>query len=255
MLETLGIWCAAFLTLAIFSFLYKDNPFYKFAEHLFTGVSAAYWMVVAFWNQVHPNLFGNLWWPDWFLRKWPQFTYVLVDEVHVNGQVYSGTAMADGTLTPELLEGARIVNEINVFYYVPLVLGILFFTRLIPKVSYLSRWPLAFVMGMAAGLRLYSFLQSNAMQQISSTINPAPVVGQGFVTWFNFLVVAIGVGTGLIYFYFSKEHKGAFGALSRVGIYFLMISFGAAFGYTVMARISLLLGRFQFLGGWLGGVF
>ena len=35
---------AAFLTLAIFSFLYKDNPFYKFAEHLFVGVSAAFWM-------------------------------------------------------------------------------------------------------------------------------------------------------------------------------------------------------------------
>ena len=255
MLETLGIWCAAFLTLAIFSFLYKDNPFYKFAEHLFTGVSAAYWMVVAFWNQVHPNLFGNLWWPDGFLRRWPEFTYVLVDEVHVNGQVYSGTALADGTLTPEMIESAQLVNEVNAFYYVPLVLGILFFTRLVPKISYLSRWPLAFVMGMAAGLRLYSFLQSNAMQQISSTINPAPVVGQGFVTWLNFLVVAIGVGTGLVYFYFSKEHKGAFGVMSRVGIYFLMISFGAAFGYTVMARISLLLGRFQFLGGWLGGVF
>ena len=31
-----------------------------------------------------------------------------------------------------------------------------------------------------------------------------------------------------------------------------MISFGASFGYTVMARVSLLLGRFQFLlGDWL----
>lgn len=255
MLETIGIWCGAFLTLAIFSFLYKDNPLYKFAEHLFTGVSAAYWMVVAFWNQVHPNLFGNLWWPDWFLRKWPEFSYVLVDEIRVGGEVLSASAMTDGTLSPEVLANAQLVNHVNAFYYVPLVLGILFFTRLIPKIAYLSRWPLAFVMGMAAGLRLYSFLQSNAMQQISSTINPAPVVGQGFVTWFNFLVVAIGVSTGLIYFYFSKEHKGLFGGLSRVGVYFLMISFGAAFGYTVMARISLLLGRFQFLGGWFGTAF
>jgi hypothetical protein len=252
---TIGIWCAAFLTLAIFSFLYKDNPFYRFAEHLFTGVSAAYWMVVAFWNQVHPNLFGNLWWPESFLRKWPEFTYVIVNEVHVGETVHTGLAMVDGSLTPEMLAGATLVNNTNLFYYVPLVLGILFFARLVPKIAYLSRWPLAFVMGMAAGLRLYSFLQSNAMQQISSTINPAPVVGQGFFAWFNFLVVALGVLTGLIYFYFSKEHKGVFGVMSRVGVYFLMISFGAAFGYTVMARISLLLGRFQFLGNWLGGIF
>jgi len=37
---TIGTWVAAFLTLSIFSFLYKDNPFYKFAEHLMVGVSA-----------------------------------------------------------------------------------------------------------------------------------------------------------------------------------------------------------------------
>ena len=35
-----GIWVGALLTLFVFSFLYKDNPFYKFAEHLFVGVSA-----------------------------------------------------------------------------------------------------------------------------------------------------------------------------------------------------------------------
>ena len=46
-----GFWVtfAAFLTLAIMSFLYRDNPFYKFAEHLFVGVSAAYWMCMGFW--------------------------------------------------------------------------------------------------------------------------------------------------------------------------------------------------------------
>jgi hypothetical protein len=31
--------------------------------------------------------------------------------------------------------------------------------------------------------------------------------------------------------------------VARAGIVFLMISFGAAFGYTVMARMSLLIGR------------
>ena len=251
MAESIGIWFAALLTLAIFSFLYKDNPFYKFAEHLFTGVSAAYWMVVAFWVQIHPNLFGNLWWPDAFVRKYPAFSYVWVDEVLVAGQSLPSNAMIDGTLTPEMLQQATLVNNVQPFYYIPLVLGILFFTRLIPKISYLSRWPLAFVMGMAAGLRLYVFLQSNAVIQIHSTIIPAAPLTD-FLGWFNYLVLLIGVFTGLIYFYFSREHKGVFGGMSKIGIYFLMISFGASFGYTVMARVSLLLGRFQFLlGDWL----
>ncbi len=254
MAESIGIWFAAFLTLAIFSFLYKDNPFYKFAEHLFTGVSAAYWMSVAFWSQVHPNLFGNIWWPEGLVRAWPELSYAWVDEIVVEGASYPGTALVDGSLSPEVLAGAQLVNHVNFFYYVPLVLGILFFTRLIPKISYLSRWPLAFVMGMAAGLRLYSFLQSNAMAQIESTIQP--VLGGGdLATNLNNFIILIGVFTGLVYFYFSKEHKGFFGGMSRVGVYFLMVSFGAAFGYTVMARISLLLGRFQFLGSWLGGIF
>ena len=34
----IGVWIAALLTLGIFSFLYKDNPVYKFCEHLFVGV-------------------------------------------------------------------------------------------------------------------------------------------------------------------------------------------------------------------------
>ena len=61
------------------------------------------------------------------------------------------------------------------------------------------------------------------------------------------LVIVLGVFSVLVYFYFSVEHKGVIGRISRIGIWFLMISFGASFGYTIMARISLLMGRFSFL--------
>jgi len=61
---------------------------------------------------------------------------------------------------------------------------------------------------------------------------------------FNNIVILVGTIAGLAYFYFSKEHKGAFGKLTKLGIYFLMISFGASFGFAVMGRISLLIGRF-----------
>jgi len=59
--EIVGAWIAVFLTLAIFSYLYKDNPFYKIAEHIFVGVSAGYWASMFFWTQIQPNLFGRLW--------------------------------------------------------------------------------------------------------------------------------------------------------------------------------------------------
>ena len=57
----LDVWVGAFLTLMIFSFLWKDNVFYKFAEHLFVGVSAAYWMVVGIHTTIIPNLVARLW--------------------------------------------------------------------------------------------------------------------------------------------------------------------------------------------------
>ncbi|MCO4782640.1 MAG: hypothetical protein KC646_09990 [Candidatus Cloacimonetes bacterium] len=64
---------------------------------------------------------------------------------------------------------------------------------------------------------------------------------------FKNLLIAFGVLTILVYFFFSTEHKGAVGVGAKVGIYFLMITFGASFGYTIMARISLLIGRMDFL--------
>ena len=62
---------------------------------------------------------------------------------------------------------------------------------------------------------------------------------------FNHLLILFGVISALIYFFFSKEHKGTIGKISKIGIYFLMIKFGASFGFAVMGRISLLIGRFE----------
>jgi len=64
------------------------------------------------------------------------------------------------------------------------------------------------------------------------------------------ILIVIGVLTGLMYFFFSKEHKGAFGAAAKVGIWVLMLGFGASFGYTVMARVSLFVQRIAFLETW-----
>ena len=69
------------------------------------------------------------------------------------------------------------------------------------------------------------------------------------------LILILGVLCGLVYFFFSKEHKGVIGRMSRLGVWILMVTFGASFGYTVMARISLLLGRMQALIDWLEAIF
>ena len=219
MSEILGLWVGALLTLMIYSFLYKDNPFYKFAEHLFVGVSAAYWMCTAFWNTLMPNLFGKIHPP--LIGRW----------------------------FPKLAE-----SPADPIFWVPLVFGILLLMRLVRPVAHLSRWAVTLIVGWTAGTNMMRYMQSDFVGQIYSTIRPLYVTGSNgfvFLDTMNNIILVTGVLCGLVYFFFSKVHRGAFGGAARVGIWFLMVTFGAAFGYTVMARISLLIGRKQFLGRWL----
>ncbi|HEU4437321.1 MAG TPA: hypothetical protein VFR89_07625, partial [candidate division Zixibacteria bacterium] len=84
---------------------------------------------------------------------------------------------------------------------------------------------------------------------------PFPFVTVASQTAFNNLLIIAGSLSGLAYFFFSKEHKGLFGGTAKLGIWFLMIGFGATFGYTVMGRLSLLIGRIEFLRDWIGMIF
>ncbi len=232
-----GAWVTVFLTLAILSYLYKDNPFYKIAEHVYVGVSAAYWGTIAFWNQVWPNLFGRLW-PEYdpaTLTGFNKFWY----------KIYNGLTWFSSSIFPE--NGIPGNQEQNLWYIIAFLLGLFMLARLIPSINWLGRWSLAYVVGMAAGLRIYGFMSSNVIAQIHGSILPLWGNGMGIGDTINNLVLIVGTVTGLFYFFFSVEHKGIFGKVSRVGIYFLMISFGASFGFAVMGRISLLIGRFNIL--------
>ncbi|MBI5266202.1 MAG: hypothetical protein HY851_03115 [candidate division Zixibacteria bacterium] len=224
---------AAFLTLAIISFVYQDNPFYKFAEHLFVGISAAFWMCQSFWS----TIVGNL-----------------IPRISTGLSKYFGQPYRD--------------EPWNFVYWLPVILGILLLLRLSSKIGWVSRWALAFIVGTTAGLSFIRYLRSDFMEQISSTMVPLLAAGNSgesllsnitlsatgpFVAMLTNWVIFLGVICGIVYFFFSKEHTGLFGRASRVGIWILMITFGAAFGYTVMGRITLLVGRLTFLyKDWLG---
>nr|MBC8479585.1 hypothetical protein [FCB group bacterium] len=232
--EIVGSWIAVFLTLSIFSYLYDDNPFYKAAEHIFVGVSAGYWAATFFWTQVQPNLFGRLW------PRQPEG-----EELSFLLKIWYGIYDGMVLISPKDFFPAGGIEgypEIRWTYIIPFVLGIFMILRLVPKIGWLARWALAYIVGMAAGLRFYGYLNSDVIEQVkASTID----FSADWVSILNGLIVILGTITGLLYFFFSREHKGVLGKFSRLGIYFLMISFGASFGFAVMGRISLLIGRFN----------
>ena len=90
------------------------------------------------------------------------------------------------------------------------------------------------------------------MEQLHGTLLPFWSTPSFWVS-VNNVILVVGLVATLVFFFFSKEHTGPLGGVAKVGIYFLMVSFGASYGYTVMARISLLIGRVMFLlDDWLG---
>ncbi len=197
------IWIAAFLSLGIFSFLFKDNPFYKFCEHLFVGVANGYYIALYWHNTLRPNLYDPL----------------------AQGQF---------------------------LYFVPLLLGLMYFAKFIPKISWLVRIPIGFMIGWGAGISIPANFQARILRQIEGTV-VTPASFNDFWSGMWAVIILVGVVTTVIYFFFSREHKGILKPVSRLGIIFIMIGFGASFGYTIMARVSLLIGRIQFLlGPWLG---
>ena len=144
-----------------------------------------------------------------------------------------------GRLIPSYVQAGF---EFDISYLFPLFLGIFMLFRLSKKYDWLSRISIAYIVGMMAGLKFYVFLNSNLLTQIkSSTVN----LSGSYFSIVNEVIILIGVISGLVYFFFSKEHTGVVGKVSRVGVYFLMIKFGASFGFAVMGRISLLIGRFE----------
>ena len=240
--EIISAWLYVLLTLCIFSFLYKDNPFYKAAEHLFVGVSAGYVAVLSFWQQVQPNLFGRLWPSRVDVDDGSILTSIWYAIYEIFNVITTGFGVLDRSIFPE--GGIKGFEEIRIIYMIPFILGIFMLLRLVPKLGWLARWAIAYIVGMAAGLRFYGFLNSNVLNQIKAS---AIDFTSDWGTIINGLIVFIGTVTGLIYFFYSTEHKGVVGRLSRIGIYFLMIKFGAAFGFAVMGRISLLIGQFNYL--------
>ncbi len=180
----------AFFTLCIFSFLYKDNPFYQMSEQLLVGISLGYGLVFTYTRTFIPYVYQ----PIVLKHQW-----VLI---------------------------------------IPAVLGMLYLFRFSRKLGWLSRYPIAFSM-MSVGASVPLGIHATILVQMRQAMVP--------IETFNLFLIFFGTIAVLLYFFFSKAHTGIYGKFVDVGKWYMMIGFGASFGLTVMARISLLIGRIQFL--------
>lgn len=194
----IATWIAAFLTLSALSFLYKDNPVFRFAESLFAGVSLGYYVGIVLNQTLTPNLFEPL--REDFGKNW------------------------------DLL--------------VPGLMGLMLYMRYVPRIGWISRYALAIYVTYYIGVDFTRRIHGEILPQIGRVMQP--LAHFDFPTFVS-VVFVVGVLSVLVYFFFSREQNAVTRPLSRLGVWFLMVSFGAAFGFTVMGRVALLIGRLNFL--------
>jgi len=213
------------VTVGIFSILYKENPVFRFLEHIFIGLAAGYTLVI-YWVQVIV--------PRWLQPMLP----------------HPGVAAAQATEH----------GQWWLFFALPI--GLLFYSVYFPKLAWLNRLIISVFLGYAAGLALQAFVGGIAPQIVRSfkapitTYNPNPAgaldanniqLGSVYLHPYS-LIFLIVLFCTMAYFFFTVEHRTAWMRRPAIaGRYFMMITLGAIFGTTVMGRFSLVIGRFSFL--------
>ena len=216
-------WIAALLTLSILSFLWRDNVLYRTAEHLYIGVANGYSITLIWYNVVVPNM---------------------IDPLAAASSQLVNDGISLGLLNP--------FNEANFFIIIPILVGALYVTRFIPNISWMVRIPIGLTLGYYTAISIPAQFEASILKQLeASIVTRAHLVtfGEGF--WA--IVILLSTLATIVYFFFSSEHKGVLKPISNFGIIVVMIGFGASFGLTVMARISLAIGRFVFIfKDWLG---
>jgi len=166
--------------------------------------------------------------------RWAEHTYIAV--------MLAISLVVNITNVNRIAVQPMIGGEIH--YIIPLILGFAMFALLVADYRWVSRYPIALLVGAGFGLGMRGVLLPNILDQVVSTIT-SPAGGVA-MDWFNFIYIAIGTITAVSYFLLTYEQTGTLRAPTRIGRLFIMIGLGAYFGNTVLFRLSMLSGRAQF---------
>lgn len=221
-MKRLQIWVAAVGTLAVYSFLIRDNTLYQGFTHAFIG--AALGMGIPITIQ------------DVLISKW--WTPMIAGFKEV---------MASG-FTPTAVTGVLLV--------IPGIIGLLWYFQLTKRYRWLSLIPMCIGLGVGAGMGFKNIFNT-MIPQITGTfktlwVGPTIVrdatTAQRVAMSAENLIFVLGTISVLSYFFFAfGRRKISVRSPARLGRWYLMLALGAFFGNTFMSRLSALIERFQFL--------
>lgn len=133
----------------------------------------------------------------------------------------------------------------NVMYVIPIILGFMLYTRFHKPLAYLSNWSTAFIVGVGAALAVRANIHANFLTQILATM--LPIATPDPMKSLNNIIIIVGVTTSMLYFTFTREHKGALGYSAKIGRIIIMVAFGSIFAGLILTRLTLIAGRIRYL--------
>lgn len=203
---------AAICTIVIYSFLYRENLFYRFLQHILVGLSIGYGTAVIWTQLLKPN-----WWDR------------LVGAESLPPNPWWILAVFPGILWYFQLSRKKVwLSRILIMFFMGTGSGAAF-------------------MGV---FNLLLTPEKGQIQQSFKPFLTR-VGGAPWFTWTNFnnIIFVVVLLCVLSYFFFSFRHEKnpILPVSSKLGRYFLMICFGTIFGTTVQGRMSLFIDRLTFL--------
>lgn len=262
-IQIIGAWVSIFMTIAVLSFLFDDNPIYKFAEHVFMGIAIGYGVVETFWNLFKPNLFDKLLGNEfqaiylvplalaillmfkvsrkhgWLARIPIAILVSAYAAVKITGETSGKLIRQVGSSFPDVSkswtehglwswahDGAGVFSDAFLVIALSACLIHFYFSEIPDRARRLGvpMGSIAFVVVIALVL-IYSPLDDMLGKVVTG--------------------LALGLCVAAPFLTLSPYKH----LLTRFGVMVLMVSFGASFGFTVMGRISLAIGRGQELLG------
>jgi len=235
-----GVFLGGVGTFAIYSFLYKENRFYRIFEHVFIGIGVGIGVTETFRTFLLPEFIMPIW------REGVVGLYF---------STRSGwLASAGGPAWDFMGEIAKDSWSPKIYLWLfPAAFGSLYYTIYSRKFNWLARAVIGFGIGAAGGFAFEAFF-SEFLPQIFAAFRPVVVfnTANGGFNWeltiLNIVITTATLAT-MSYFLFTID-RSRFPGLEQTastGRFLMMISFGAIFGSTVTARLALLIERLQFL--------
>lgn len=199
MIEAFQIWLSAALVIWIWSFVYKDNYLYRLAEHIFLGAAAGY-------------------------------------SIGISLESLNKTALIPLAKAPTT----------NMHLIIPIILGLLFFFKYSRRYYWIARYGVGVSLAVGTALAFRAAPMANIIKQVNAVMLPlwTPDPVKTLNNWIHVVITLCA----LVYFLFTIAPRMVVGrptttyrvydAVMKVGIYGMMVAFGATLANTIMTRLA-----------------